>query len=444
MADNKTGPVRPPIIEGQARKSDDGAKANTSQNSASKSSATKPSAQKPQSGRKFRIWPTALASAVGGGVIGGAITLAVLNSGLSPALMPDARDDAARTELDTLRGRITMLEQTTNDLSGLPATTSQSIGVLSATQDELSGLIAALRAQSDALSASDLSQTDDIMAQNQTITELSSQMTELSQLLDDLLVNEPENLDVAPDIALNAALDTMRTNLADMQQALDDQQDSITTNQQQVESLATRLDDMNNAITTLSENLGTTIAQIETQAEQAANPAPTPALTLDAITALDQMVRSGAPFEAELTTLAGLLPSLPVPASVAQHASSGLPTTDAIATRFTDAMPDMIGQIAPASDLAPTDQVATWLQSLFAVRSANVDAGDPLSVLSTIEQFLLNGNPVTAHAQTERLPQEIIQSQPQLFADLAALATTYTFIDTARTQTSDSSSGEPQ
>lgn len=159
------------------------------------------------------------------------------------------------------------------------------------------------------------------------------------------------------------------------------------------------------------------LKQAETRATELAAQAEAAALSTRRAAALDRVAAamdSGAPFAAVLADL----PDLPAP--LADHAATGIPSITALRDSFPAAARDAL-EAALRANMGEswTDRVTSFLRSQTGLRSLTPREGDdPDAVLSRAEAALAGGDVAAALAELAALPEA---AKPAL-ADWSALA----------------------
>lgn len=363
--------------------------------------ASKPGEAKPPTDQPHRqFWPAALAGAAGGAVIGIAICYGLAAAGYWPVGdqaglgqrldRVEAADRATQAKLADLGKR---LDTVPNDLAPRLATAETG---LSAVQADLKSLKS---------TPADLA-------------DLRNQLKSLSSRLDAVAAGA-SSADAA---ALAAGMKTAQQNLAALTQ--------------QVDALATRAGNTDTTVAALKSELEGARAAI---AKAAAAPSPqalAAAMQLPLlISALDADFAAGRPYAADLKALNVALPKAEVPASLTAAAGAGLPAAAAVAADFEAKMPEMIAAEPGSSNGSWQDQLAGWARGVLALRKQGVEPGSgPDALLSQLDAAVARHDFAGAAALLGRLPAPMQQAAGATAGEIRALADAETFIAGLRRQ----------
>ncbi len=189
---------------------------------------------------------------------------------------------------------------------------------------------------------------------------------------------------------------------------------------------------------------GRTIASLqqglsEARAELAAR-AGTPVVEMNAalqlpllLSGLESAFSTGRSFATELASLATLLPEADIPASLRNAAGTGLAAPRAIVADLEAAIPEMLA-VRPGTPEATWDQaVGDWLSSLLALRPTGEIAGTtPEAIVTQIEGAVSRGEFQRAVGLFEALPEPMRAAAGRLPADVAAQADAAAFLAAVR------------
>lgn len=377
---DKTGPVRPPVLEGTARtapgtESSPAGKPESAK--AAKPAATARAAEPEPS--KGSPW---LAGLLGGAIgLGAAYGLAWFGFWPSPPSAPPQADprlaqfgtaipqlqdnaEALQGEIATLTGRISGLE---TDIAALPAAAS-------ATDDGLAEQVATLAAQVEGLAAAPGA--------------------------------PPAS---TPDPSNAEAIAALEAQLAELRQAAEDN--------------ATRILETESRVTALAE---TANANRETGGQAARLPL--------ILSGLEAAFASGRAYEPELSALRQALPDLSIPEVLSASAASGLPRPDEIARRLDAAIPDMLAGRPANADGNWQDNAMDWARNIVAMRPAGEIEGDgPDAQIARLEAALARRDFTAARAAFEALPPAMQTAAGNVAFDIAALAAAEAFLADLRT-----------
>jgi len=416
MAEKKSGPVKPPIIDATPRR--EGAEKRAASGGASgarpepsapaSASATPASATRPEPKQKASdskpasatqpapsassaprsdaaaaspasgpgaMSPLVLAGSVGGGaLIGLALAYGVALAGWWP--QPGALDggeiaalEARTTEMEralagqalertALEDRLGAAEMALGQLSAAEAPSLDGLAA-EADLDALSTRVDELASRLDAVAAGASAEDSTRIATE--LTGIAAQASDLSARLDAL---EPQVANLAPRIAATEArVDDLDTRIAD---------------QPAFEAVSAERDRV--------------------------------ALLPSALGALERAVTSGQPFAVELAALEPLLPSLQISPQVRAVAASGADTDAGLLARFRAEIPDILAA-------RPRDPEAGWAQTLLDQAASAIalrpTAGDtPQALVGRTEEALETGDVNTAAAAFAALPAPMQQAAP--------------------------------
>jgi len=380
--DLKTGPVRPPVLEGTARTSADAKPAPTnpatkpSSAGASKPeqakaySASKPSAPQPASGAPW------LAALFGGAIgLGAAYGLAWFGLWPSPPQAPQPADPrlaqfgaaipelqgttgTLRNDLTALGNRITGLE---TEIAALPANSA------TPANDTLAADLAALTARVEALASTPAATIDSDQADSnaEAIAALKEQLNQLQQ-----------------------SSSTAAAQLAETQTQL-------------------------SALTEAAET---------TQLDQSAR------LPL-IFSGLESAFAAGRSYETELSALRSALPGLTVPEALSAAAANGLPRPDDVAQRLNTAIPDMLaGRPASESDNWQ-DGAMDWVRGIVAMRpTGEIEGNGPDAQIARLEAAIARRDFTAAKTAFTALPAPMQAAGGSAGDDINSLSDAQTFI----------------
>lgn len=368
MATRRTGPVKPPVLDMEARKNPTDAKPG-------------PADKKPAP--KTPFWNTLPLVPLATGLIGAiaglllAYLVAVLGFWPQPALTPDT----AGAEIARLSADVKTLTTAQNTLKSELASAQQAL-------------------------------EDKIQTQmNQTTAEL------------DQLKATPSSTGVTP-----ADLEALKADLTNRINAI-----STGASPEQADQLAAELKSNAEIVADLSSRL----SAIETARAAAPRPADRPAqpsaqLPL-ALAGFEAALRTGHPFNAELTAITTALPSLTTPPNLLQNAQTGLTPPSAIAEAFNTAIPNLLAAIPAKPDANLQERLIEQAKSLLALRPVGPVSGDsPEALIARLEAALAVPDFATAQTLVETLPSAMRQLIPTIADDIAAHAEAEAFVATAR------------
>ena len=381
----KSGPVRPPVLEGTARPADPAKPSAAAKpegpvkpDSAAKSDAAKPQATLPPKPEKPKSEPIAaktesrptsvtspssdsgagtawLAGLVGGVVgLGAAYGLALL--GYWPMQAPVAQPQQNDPRIATVSAAVPELETVTSTLQSELATLTARVAGLEANPgeatpaptntvatDQLAGDIAALGARLDELSAAP-NTVRDAAAEN-----------------------------AAAIAALEADLSALRQTAAQTETNLS----GVT---QKVATIETELSE------------GTAI-----EAGQARMPL--------ILSGFETAFASGGAYDGEVAALRQTLPDFTIPGPVLENAMTGLKRPDLIARDFNAVLPEILAGRPVNADAGWQEATSDWFRGIIALRpTESVDGEGPEAIIARLEGAIGRGDFVAAKTELDALP----------------------------------------
>ncbi|ODT70232.1 MAG: hypothetical protein ABS75_14095 [Pelagibacterium sp. SCN 63-23] len=372
--EEKTGPVRPPVLEGKAR-STTGAKP------AESSSAKKAEPPKPTPPKK-PVEPAPAKSSGSpwlAGLLGGALGLGAAYGlawfGLWPA-QPQATPPADP--------RIAQFATAIPDLQ----TRSGSL------QNELSALATRLASLESEMTAPPAASSD---------SDLADQVAALAARLETLAATPAMTPDSAQAESNATALDALETQLAQLQQQGTDTAARLSETESRLETLADQA----------AENQGVRLPFV--------------------FSALESAFAAGRPYDSELTALRQAWPEASVPQSVTANASAGLPRPEDVARRFNAAIPDMLAGRPANADASWQDGAMDWVRGVVAMRPMGEVEGDsPEAQVARLETAMARRDFVTARDALAALPQSMRNAASAVEPDIGLLAEAETFLTELR------------
>ncbi len=390
MAERKSGPVKPPVIDLKAREAGD-------------DTSDSPRMPPPRPPAVLAMPWNAIGLAAGGGaVLGCMLTYLMANVVAFPDKRPQIADPAPTlaqqaASLSELGTRLAAVEeQAKRTQAGLDTTVTQ----LAQGLTELRASIAALPKPADPVD----------------MTPLSDRLTSLEAKVDAIGAGASP----ADASALAATIDKLKSEL-----------DSVAV---RFAALDQRLGAQDAAIAATRTDIDATKTAIATQNRTLGGADIAPAVRLPlVVTGLESAFGSGRAYATELRSLTALLPDLVVPKSIIDGAAGGLPRPDAVAERFTAQIPVILaGRTATSSGDIGQDAV-DWMKALLAFRPAGEREGDtPDAVMSRLEAAVGRHEFQDAAAELSRLPEPMQIAAGDVGADIRTLAEADQFISTVR------------
>ncbi len=472
MATRKTGPVKPPTLDLQARKTtstrakgqtarnktgstrakpatadlDKNTPSSTSQKSAGAKKATNPAhatgaetTKQTARAAQTNISPVvAAAIGVGGGaVLGVILTVGLLASGLLQPLFPRPVDP----RIDELNTRIGISEeQVTEGLVGFNALNDQVSGLRLSTEQAISAL-------SDQTDAAQGELQDRLRALSASQTELESKIEQLANSPAPAPATsfDPSALE-AQISALNTRLDAIAAGAStDDAQKLAADLDALRVKVETFAGLQTRLNTLEAQFSatqitasdaqqialqadalakTNADDLSRLASLVETQAATApSTPDALPSTQIPlALMGLDAALAGGRPFETELQLLTSLVPDLSVSPSLSDFATKGLPPPDRLADEFGAAMPALLAARPISPDAGWQENLWARLKSLLALRPTSENGAEGVdATIARLENALRQRDFAAANDAIEALPDPMRQTLGTFVPQLKAL-----------------------
>lgn len=213
--------------------------------------------------------------------------------------------------------------------------------------------------------------------------------------------------------------------------------------EQSLAALASRMSEIDRqfaatdaAIGTFSADLAAAKAAIAAQNQSIGGADIGPAVKLPlVVSGLEAAFAGGRPYASELASLAAILPDLDVPAPVEAAAGDGLARADDLADRFSAIVPQMLaGRVGTGTGDWSRDALE-WAKALLALRPAGEVAGDtPEAVISRLEAAMQRRDFIAASALLAQLPEPMRVAAGPLAAQIVARAEAEGFIARLRAQ----------
>lgn len=410
MAERKSGPVKPPVIELTAREAEKPAAATTARGKAAAAAEADavadtdepvrpapPPPPRPQA-RLAMPWSAISIATLAGGLLG-----AVLVYGLGNWLpLPDQRPviadpstrlDATDSSLGEIEARLVALEeQGKRTQVSLDATITQLDGGLNEVRQSIAALPAATAP-----------------------VDLAPLQAELKSL-EDRVTAIGAGASSADATALAQTISTIEAGIAELRT--------------QLASLDQRVGAADGAITTLEGEVEATQTAISSQTQTLAGTDIGPAVRLPlVVSGLESAIANGRPFAAELAGLKALLPDLAVPGPIEASATEGLPRPDAVVARFTAEVPNVLAGRAAVSTGDMGEDALEWMKGLLALRPVGEVPGDtPEAIVSRLEGAVGRHDFKAAAELLAQLPPAMQAGAGTAGADIAKLAAAEDFM----------------
>jgi hypothetical protein len=463
MAERKSGPVKPPVIDLTAREASDSAAeapAETPSASPTKSAArqskaaaaaearatpeiieenkaaaegipledaavvetakaqpgpelTEPEAAEPEPrhtplpprppARLAMPWSAISIAAVAGAVIGAGLTYALANWIALPTKAPEFDDPAPA--LESLADRADGLDGRLTNVENIAKNTQVSLDAtlvqIDATTKELRDAIAAIPAQQPA-DLSGIEQELQTLESRVAAIAAGASSADASALADNL-------------VALEKSLNELTTRVA----AIDIH---VGQNDATVAGLKTDVEAAKVAIAEQNRTIG------------GADIGPQVRLPL-IVSGLEAAFANGRPFRTELDGLVALLPDISVPAPVTAAAETGLVRPDALADEFEARVPDILAGRTGESTGDWTTDAIEWAKALLALRPAEEIEGDtPEAIVSRLEGAVNRHDFTTAATLLAQLPEPMQTAAGDLGTAIVTHAAAEQFVNGLRAQ----------
>lgn len=417
MAERKSGPVKPPVIELTAREAEKPAAATTARGKAAEAAeataaeapaaAEEPVRPAPPPRPQARLampWSAISIAAVAGALLGAGLVYGLGNWLPLPNQRPMIADPAARLDatdssLNDIKTRLAAIEeQSKRTQVSLDATIAQLDGGLT----EVRQAIAAVPATAEPV-------------------DLAPLQTQLKGL-EDRLTAIGAGASSADAAALAKTISSIEAGIAELRT--------------QLVALDQRVAATDNAISGLKGDVSATQTAISTQNQTLGGADIGPAVRLPLmVSGLETAIANGRPFAAELAGLKALLPDLAVPGPVEASAAEGLPRPDAVATQFTAAVPNVLAGRAAVSTGDMGEDALEWMKGLLALRPVREVAGDtPEAIVSRLEAAVGRHDFKAAAELLAQLPPAMQAGAGSSGADITKLAAAEGFVTELRSR----------
>ena len=420
MAERKSGPVKPPVIELKAREAEKPAAAMTARGKAAEATeevaaeATPEIAEEPArpappppprpQARLAMPWSAISIATVAGGLLGAGLVYGLGNWLPLPDQRPVIADPAARldatdTSLGEIETRLAAIEeQSKRTQVSLDATIAQLDGGLNEVRQSIAALPAA--------------------AAPVDLTPLETQL----KSLEDRVTAIGAGASSADATALAQTISTIEAGIAELRT--------------QLTALDQRVGTTDSAITSLKDEVAATQTAISTQNQTIGGADIGPAVRLPlVVSGLESAIGNGRPFAAELAGLKALLPDLAVPGEIEAAATEGLPRPDAVVARFTAEVPNVLAGRAAVSSGDMGEDALEWMKGLLALRPVGEVPGDtPEASVSRLEAAVGRHDFKAAAELLAQLPPAMQAGAGTAGADITKLAVAEDFMTDLRSR----------
>lgn len=349
-------------------------------------------------------WSAISLAALGGALLGTALTYALvgllpLPSATPPIADPSERLAALEASVEELGGRLTPLEASGAELAATDTSLRSALAALDNTIGQLSRRLDTVAAAAE--------ETVDL-------TPLSTQLA----ALEDRVSAMGAGASSADAAALAENLTGIEAELAELRTQLE-----------AVTAQSALLDRLNGDLTSLRT---TVAAQSKTLAGTSIGPVVQLPLL---VSGLESAFAAGRPFSTELDALRALLPELAVPAIIADAAPAGLPRTDRVVTRFEAVVPAILAGRTATSTGDIGQDALEWAKALLALRPTGEMEGDtPDAIVSRLEAAVAREDFVAASALLASLPEPMRAAAGDVGEQIRTLAAATDFIAALRAQ----------
>lgn len=212
-----------------------------------------------------------------------------------------------------------------------------------------------------------------------------------------------------------------------------------------LEALTRRTSTAEASVAALRDEVDATKSAVAAQTSMLGSSDIGPAVRLPLmVSGVESAFANGRPFSAELSGLTTLLPDLAVPDAIRAAAPAGLPRPDAVATAFTEAVPAILAGRTAQSSGDLTQDALEWAKGLLALRPMDeTDGATPEAIVSRLEAAIGRRDFVAAAALLDQLPEPMQAAAGSVGADIRTLAAADEFIATLRAKALEAPTAEP-
>lgn len=428
MAERKSGPVKPPVIELTAREAEKPAAATTARGKAAEAAEeaaaeATPAAEEPArpvppppprpQARLAMPWSAISIATVAGALLGAGIVYGLGNwlplPNQRPVIAdPAARLDATDSSLNEIETRLAAIEEQSTRITALEEQGKRTQVSLDATIAQLDGGLNEVR---QAVAAVPTAAAVDL-------TPLETQL----KGLEDRVTAIGAGASSADATALAQTISDIEVGIAELRT--------------QLTALDQRVAATDSAITTLKGDVATTQTAISSQTQTLAGTDIGPAVRLPlVVSGLESAIANGRPFAAELAGLKTLLPDLAIPGPIEASAAEGLPRPDAVVAQFTAAVPNVLAGRAAVSTGDMGEDALEWMKGLLALRPVGEVAGDtPDAIVSRLEAAVGRHDFKAAAGLLAQLPPAMQAGAGSSGGDITKLAAAEDFMTELRSR----------
>lgn len=416
MPERKSGPVKPPTLDLEAR---EGAKKSESSTGTAKSKSDdtkgKPGiGDRLQASFKLPEWRLTLplghiAAGAVGTILGVAIAFAIAYFGL----WPTSRDVGSDIAVAALERRVDTMETASRADAEDFSKINQRIDEF---QDIVTALPAADSATFDALRAeiADL-QVPETIVEAVDLSPLQNEIAALNSRLDAIAAGiSSDDSD-----AFTGEIKDIRQQVTGFSNRVTDFEAHLQASSDTIDSFENRINDLTIAI-----------------AELPVAPTPAPARLAQlplALSGLETAMLNGRPFTAELNALVHNLPDLEVPDSLSNAALDGLPSPQQIERQLAKYIPAMLTAMPSDPNASWSDRLLARAKSTLAMRPTGDVEGDSVqAIIARLETAVSRREFIKADAQMKALPTPMQLAAEGLPVTISLAATAEQFATSAR------------
>jgi hypothetical protein len=445
MAEKKTGPVKPPIIDATARASEKdkpapesktagaagtdqkpaaaeaplktgpSTKSGTQSSTASLDPDGKPKQSAPKSGpepsarskaepagatKPALPWAPLAATAGAGALLGLSLAYGLASFGFWP--QQQGQGDA----LSQMDARATRLES-----------------AIASRETESQEIIDRINALESEIAAIEPASTDGLAAQSD-LNALSGRIGELSNRIEAIAAGASG--DEVAEVA--DTLSGLSSQIDDLAGRLDTLEPQMAEARPVIETALTRLDDLDARIASQSD--------FEAVAAERDRATQLPA----ALGALEAAIASGQPFAAQLASVETLLPDLEISSQVRTAANAGVSSASGLLAQLRTAIPEILAA-------RPRDEQAGWAQTLIdqaasAIALRPTDGDTPQALVGRTEAALDAGDLEAARTEFSALPADMQAAAPDFARALEQTIAVNALLDAARSGIAPAEAGQ--
>lgn len=422
MAERKSGPVKPPVIELTAREAEKPAATTAggkSAEAAEEVAATAAAAEetvrpmpppRPQA-RLAMPWSAISIAAVAGALLGAGLVYGLGNWLPLPNQRPMIADPAARLDatdssLNEIETRLAAVEEQSQRITALEEQGKRTQVSLDATIAQLDGGLNEVR---QAVAAVPTAAAVDLTPLETRLKGLEDRVTAIGA--------GASSADAA---ALTQTISAIEAGIAELRT--------------QLTALDQRVAATDSAVNGLKGDVSATQTAISSQNQTFGGADIGPAVRLPLmVSGLETAITNGRPFAAELAGIKTLLPDLAVPGPVEAAAAEGLPRPDAVVAQFTAAVPNVLAGRAAVSSGDMGEDALEWMKGLLALRPVGEVPGDtPEAIVSRLEAAVGRHDFKAAAGLLAQLPPAMQAGAGPSGADIAKLAAAEDFVTALR------------